>query len=459
MPTYRCVTLGCKVNQYETEYVCEGLARLGYTEAEEGQPADLCLVNTCTVTAEGDLKGRKVIRQLARENRGAEIVVMGCYAARAAEEVASLPGVTEVVPDKRLLPEFLARLGLVDLPTGISRFGRRHRAYVKVQDGCRLACSYCIVPSVRPGLWSRPPGEVLDEVRRLVDAGYREIVLTGIHLGHYGLEADLESAQERKVGRASQPASDRRPGKAALRDGSSDRLVDVSNRLCLAELTEQVAGLSGEFRIRLSSLEPGEVAPELVRLMASLPARICPHVHVSMQSGSDAVLARMRRGGIRTLIDRCAAVREALDEPALTTDVIVGFPGETEADFAATCRVVEQVGFSKVHVFRFSPREGTPAAAMPGQIDGQIKRRRAAELTALAESLRRRFMERLVGRRLEVLVEEAVPNRLGAWLGTAERYVPVEVTGPGIEVGRLVAVQVVGLDGDRLLGVPLESTL
>src|SRR3972149_741887 len=188
MPTFKPLPLGCKVNQYETEYVREGLVRLGYREAEEGEPADLCLVNTCTVTAEGDLKSRKGIRQLARQNPQAEIVVRGCYATRAPEAVAALPGVAEVVTDKRQLPELLARFGLVDLPDGISSFGRRHRAYVKVQDGCRMPCSYCIIPKVRPVLASRPVDDVLHEIRRLVAHGHREVVLTGIHLGHYGVD-------------------------------------------------------------------------------------------------------------------------------------------------------------------------------------------------------------------------------------------------------------------------------
>ena len=181
-PTLRTVTLGCKVNQYETQFVREGLAAAGYRDAEKGEVADLCVVNTCTVTAEGDSKSRQIVRQLARRNPGTRIVVMGCYATRAPAEIAALPGVVEVVTDKRELPDLLGRFGVVDVPTGISGFGNRHRAYVKVQDGCLLRCSFCIIPLVRPQMTSRPVKHVLDEVRRLVDGGYREIVLTGIHL-------------------------------------------------------------------------------------------------------------------------------------------------------------------------------------------------------------------------------------------------------------------------------------
>src|SRR4249920_926871 len=184
----RTVTLGCKVNQYETEFVREGLLGAGYNDAADDDQADLCIVNTCTVTNEGDSKSRQAIRRLARKNPGAKIVVMGCYATRAPEEVAALPGVSQVVTDKRELPDLLGRFGVTDIPTGISGFGRRHRAYVKVQDGCLLRCSFCIIPHVRPNLTSRPAEHILDEVRRLVDNGYSEIVLTGIHLGHYGVD-------------------------------------------------------------------------------------------------------------------------------------------------------------------------------------------------------------------------------------------------------------------------------
>ncbi|HMO85139.1 MAG TPA: radical SAM protein, partial [Lacipirellulaceae bacterium] len=182
-------TLGCKVNQYETEFVREGLLGIGFQDAAAGEAADLCIVNTCTVTAEGDAKSRQVIRRLARENPASKIVVMGCYATRAPQDVAGLPNVTEVVTDKRELPDLLGRFGVTDVPTGISGFGRRQRADVKVQDGCLLRGSFCIIPHVRPQLVSRPMAHILEEVRRLADNGYREVVLTGVDITSYG--ADL----------------------------------------------------------------------------------------------------------------------------------------------------------------------------------------------------------------------------------------------------------------------------
>ena len=408
-PTLRTVTLGCKVNQYETQFVREGLHSIGYADAAEGEPADLCVVNTCTVTHDGDAKSRQAIRQLAKRNPGTRIVVMGCYATRAPEEVASLPGVAEVVTDKRELPDLLGRFGVVDVPTGISRFRSRRRAYVKVQDGCLLNCSFCIIPKVRPTMTSRPLEHILDEVRRLVDNGYREVVLTGIHLGHYGVDFNRGRRRE--------------------------------EWLRLAQLVERIAQLPGKFRVRLSSIEATEVTRDLIAVMVEHQERVCPHLHVSMQSGSDAVLRRMRRRwGARRFVDRCKLVQAALDRPALTTDIIVGFPGETEADFAETCRVAEEVGFAKIHIFPFSPRRGTPAAEFAEQVLPEVKAERVARLTKLEARLRGRYHASLAGRCLQVLVEPSRDEQPGMRLGTACRYATVEVPASMAEYGQFVRV-------------------
>ena len=391
----KTVTLGCKVNQYETEYVREGLHRVGYVDAEKTDEADLCIVNTCTVTNEGDAKSRRAIRRLARENPSSRIVVMGCYATRAPEEVKELPNVAEVVTDKRELPDLLGRFGVIDIPTGISHFGNRHRAYVKVQDGCMLRCSYCIIPHVRPQLTSRPVTHILDEVRRLVDNGYREVVLTGVHLGHFGVDWNLNKPKQEWVR--------------------------------LADLVRQIAELEGDFRIRLSSIEATEVTRELIRVLQAYPEKICPHLHVCLQSGSDAILRRMRRRwSSRMFVDRCQMLQDALDTAAITTDIIVGFPGETEDDFEASCRVARQVGFSKIHVFPFSQRRGTPAAEMSDQVDSQVKADRVARLSAVEGELRQAYFQGLIGKRVQVLVESRVANDAGFFTGTACRYAPVE---------------------------------
>ncbi len=432
----RTVTLGCKVNQYETEFVREGLVGIGWQDAAEDQAADLCVVNTCTVTSEGDSKSRQVIRRLARDNPAARIVVMGCYATRAPEEIAALPNVTEIVTDKRELPDLLGRFGVTDVPTGISYFGRRHRAYLKVQDGCLLRCSFCIIPHVRPALTSRPLAHILDEARRLIDNGYRELVLTGIHLGHYGV------------------------------DFSRDRPRSEWTRL--AHLVEAIAGLEGTFRIRLSSIEATEVTRHLIDVMAAHGDKICPHLHISMQSGSDAVLRRMRRRwGAQRLLDRCRMVLESLDQPALTTDVIVGFPGETEAEFSETCAAVRETGFSKIHVFPFSPRRGTPAAKMPDQVEPQLKKDRVRRLTQVERELQQAYFTSLVGRQLQVLLESPAgrtattgPGETAAEtaaaetiVGTSCRYAPVEVNASPEAIGQLVSVTPKELQDGRLVGV------
>jgi threonylcarbamoyladenosine tRNA methylthiotransferase MtaB len=420
----KTVTLGCKVNQYETQYVREGLLGIGFQDAEAGESADLCIVNTCTVTAEGDSKSRQAIRRLGRDNPGTRIVVMGCYATRAPDEVSTLPGVIEVVTDKRELPDLLGRFGVTDIPEGISRFGDRSRAYVKVQDGCMLRCSYCIIPKVRPQLTSRPVEPILDEVRRLVANGYREIVLTGVHLGHYGVDWNWGKPK-----------------------------ADWTR---LSHLVQQIAEIEGDFRIRLSSIEATEVTRELLAIMAAHPEKICPHLHVCLQSGSDAVLRRMRRRwSSRLFIDRCRLATDVLDHPALTTDVIVGFPGESEADFEQTCRVVQEVGFSKIHVFPFSARRGTPAAQMPDQVPKVIRAERGRRLAEIEQALRDRYFRSLLGRTLRVLVETAKDPQSQQAVGTSCRYAPVELSGES-PVGRLVdarAEQVI--DGQWIRALPI----
>jgi threonylcarbamoyladenosine tRNA methylthiotransferase MtaB len=422
-PTARLVTLGCKVNQYETQYVKELLELNGYAEAAEGQPADLCVVNTCTVTHEGDAKGRQLIRRLNQQNPRAQLVVMGCFATRDPEAVRKLPGVSRVITDKERIVEELSDYGVTLRPTGISRFDGRQRAFVKVQDGCLLHCSFCIIPSVRPTLRSRPAEEIIDEVQRLVESGHREIVLTGIHLGHYGL--------------------DHCKGKPK------------SEWVRLWHLLDRLAVLPGDFRLRLSSLEAAEARDDLVRVLAKHP-RICPHLHLCLQSGSDRILAAMkRRYRSRGFLERISRIRSALDAPAFTTDLIVGFPGESDDDFAATCRVVREAGFSGIHVFSYSPRAGTAAALLKDDVPPQVK---AARREALHEIERRQaedYHRSLLGRVLDVLVEGINPRRPGHVVGTSCRGVTVSFPGyaPAL-VRRCVPVRAVAVADGMILGEP-----
>lgn len=415
-------TLGCKVNQYETEYLREGLASIGWSDAAEGEAADLCVVNTCTVTAEGDSKSRQVIRRLARENPSAKLVVMGCYATRAPEEVKALPGVTEVLTDKRQLPDLLGRFGVTDIPTGVTGIGTRKRAYVKVQDGCLLRCSFCIIPSVRPNLASRSVAEIVREVENLVAHGRREIVLTGIHLGHYGVDFNREN------------------------------LRDKSSWVRLSDLVRRLAAVPGDFRLRLSSIEATEVTHELIDVMAEHPQKVCPHLHLSMQSGSDGVLRRMRRRwGRRRFLDRCHLLRERLDRPAITTDVIIGFPGETDAEFEETLAACREAGFSKIHAFPFSRRRGTPAWDMPNQIEKHVKQERMQRLAELEAELRDDYYRSLIGIPDRVLIESSLSDN--HYLGSSGRYAPVAIQLPTSMFGRFVNAHIESVVAGQPIGV------
>ena len=421
----KTVTLGCKVNQYETQFVREGLYQIGYTDAGEDS-ADVCIVNTCTVTNEGDSKSRQTIRKLHRQNPDARIVVMGCYATRRPDEVAQLPGVEEVVTDKRELGDLLGRFGVVDIPTGISGMGGRSRAYVKVQDGCLLKCSYCIIPKVRPEMYSRPAAEVLDEIKSLYQRGFREVVLTGIHLGHYGVDFNFKKPK--------------------------------SEWTRLSTLVRDICELDGDLRVRLSSIEATEITRELLEVMAEYPDKVCPHFHVCLQSGSDRILKAMkRRWGAKRFVDRCQLVKEVLDNPAFSTDVIVGFPGESEDDFQQSLDVCEEVGFSKIHMFPFSPRRDTPAAEMSDQVTKAVKSERGKRLAELESRLRRNYFELLVGKRLQLLVEKCESDGDTATImGTSCRYAPVEVSirspRPDRLVGSLVDVEIQQALDDRVVG-------
>ena len=374
----KTVTLGCKVNQYETQFMREGLLGAGFTDATPDQMADLCIVNTCTITNEGDSKSRQIIRRMNRENPDARIVVMGCYATREPDAVAALPGVSEVVTDKREMPDLLGRFGVVDIPNGISGLDGRHRAYVKVQDGCLLKCSYCIIPTVRPLMESRNKNEILEEVRRLVDNGFREVILTGIHLGHYGVDFNKGKPK--------------------------------SEWTRLSHLVREICEIEGQFRVRLSSIEATEVTRELITVMQDYSEKVCPHLHVCVQSGSDKILRRMKRRWTRKhIMDRCQLVKEELSLPAFSTDLIVGFPGETDQDFEDSLDVCRKIGFSKIHMFPFSPRRSTPAATMDDQICGNVKSERGRIVKSLESELKLEYFNTLVGKPVQMLVEKKSP--------------------------------------------------
>jgi threonylcarbamoyladenosine tRNA methylthiotransferase MtaB len=437
--TCRLVTLGCKVNQYETQLVREALLHSGYREVTEGEPADLCVVNTCTVTNTGDSKSRQVIRQLARQNPGTKTIVMGCYATRDPGVVAGLPNVIEVITDKRELPDVLSRFGVSDLPAGITEFEGHQRAFVKIQDGCILKCSYCIIPTVRPGLRSRRPIDIEEEMRALIDHGYREIVISGIHMGHFGVDTNNLAAGEKP-----------------------ERLWHLLRRL---------DRIPGDWRMRLSSIEAVEVNDDFINACGD-SQHLCPQFHPALQSGSDGVLTRMRRRyRVDRFLQRLDQIREKLGPAtAFSTDVIVGFPGETEEEFQQTLETCRQARFMKVHVFPFSRRDGTPAATMAGQISPEEIRRRVGILSDLERTLAEQFYRERVSESqlaqqqglaehsgdLEVLAERPSEQRPGYVRGTDRWYMPVEVPGNEWDLGQFVRCRGMSATRDGVVAARLE---
>ncbi len=428
--TCRLVTLGCKVNQYETQLVREALLQSGYREAHDDESADLCVVNTCTVTNTGDSKSRQVIRQLSRQNPGTKTIVMGCYATRDPHAVAKLPNVIEVVTDKRELPDVLGRFGIVDMPNGISEFEGHQRAFVKIQDGCILKCSYCIIPTVRPGLRSRRPIDIEDEIRALIEHGYREIVISGIHMGHFGV--DTNNLQ---------------PG-------------DRPERLW--QLLRRLDRIPGKWRMRLSSIETVEVNDDFIKAAGDCE-HLCPQFHPALQSGSNTVLTRMRRRyRVERFLDRLDQIRDMLgNDPAFSTDIIVGFPGETDTEFDETLATCRKARFMKVHVFPFSRRDGTPAATMPDQVPSDVIRERVGILSDLERELAEQFYLSRVNAvplsLLEVLVERECEARPGYVRGSDQWYMPVVVPGTAADLAQFVMCRAVsanrkGVVAERISG-------
>jgi threonylcarbamoyladenosine tRNA methylthiotransferase MtaB len=421
-------TLGCKVNQYDTEAVASLFREAGYEVVAFSFSADVYVVNTCTVTSQGDKKSRQALRRARRQNPEAVVVAMGCYAQTAPGEVAALPEVDLVVGTTgrrellRLVEEVRRGKAAVAVAPWreVEEFeelaggavAERIRATVKVQEGCRQFCSYCLVPYARGPERSRSPAAVLAEVERLVAEGFREVVLTGIHLGSYGRDLGGEPQWE------------------------------------LARLAEEVARVPGLARLRLSSLEPTDVTDRLIALVAATPV-LCRHFHLPLQGGEDGLLRRMNRRYTTAEYARVVErIRAAVPRAGLTTDLIAGFPGETEQQFARTLAFVREMAFSRLHAFPYSRRRGTPAASFPDQLPAAIKRERVNRLLALGHELSLAFHRRLVGEAVEVLFEEemaAAPKTaegVSRWRGLTDTYVRVVAPSAAPLAGRIVPVRV-----------------
>ena len=425
-------TLGCKVNQYETQAMEQELLRRGHLLADFGGPADAYIVNTCTVTAVSGKKCRNVIRRARKNAPDAVVAVCGCYAQTEPEAVAALgadlvTGSADRMKFLDRLEALLARRGeqvvAVDQALARREFERlpaggtagRTRAMLKVEDGCVNFCSYCIIPYARGPVRSLPLEEAAHQVRSLVREGYREVVLTGIEISSWG--RDLKSGQA---------------------------LIDLIEAVCHA-----APGL----RVRLGSLEPRTVTEEFCRRAAALP-NLCPHFHLSLQSGCDATLARMnRKYDTARYYKSVQLLWEFFSNPGITTDLITGFPGETEEEFAQTLQFVERCAFTAMHVFPYSRRPGTPAAGMPGQVPTAEKENRTRRAIVLGTELERRWLASQVGRTLPVLFEE---EKDGLWQGHAPNYALVRAQGDNLH-NRLPDVEITGVEGGALLGTVLKS--
>lgn len=420
------VTLGCKVNQYESQAMEQWLTQRGHTEVGPGEDFDLGIVNTCTVTAVADKKNRNVIRRLRKQCPRAVLAVCGCYAQVKPEDIrdlgvdvisgsagreAFLELALQTVADRQrreALDEALKRRQFEILPAG--GLSTRTRAMLKVQDGCSNFCSYCIIPYARGPVRSLALTEAVAQAKQLAAEGYREIVITGIEIASWGWD---------------------------FHDGS--RLVRLVDAIC---------GAVPELRVRLGSLEPRVIDPEFCETLSGHP-NLCHHFHLSMQSGSDTVLARMRRKyDTARYYESVRLLKEAFPGCAVTTDMIVGFPGETEAEFAESLAFIRKCGFAAMHVFPYSRRPGTPADQMPGQLGNAVKEARSAAAIAVAGEMNQAFREAMIGSVQEVLFEELSGKN---WTGHAPNS--IRVYAPGEELhNQVLPVRITGLYEDGVLG-------
>ena len=425
--TVRFITLGCKVNQYESEAMLETLLRNGFTQAGEGEPADVVVVNSCTVTAAGDQKARQALRRARRENPAAVTALTGCWPQAFPEAAAAFQEADIVFGTANrsaLLGHILAfleqRERIVDIaphgkgeafePMAVTGLRGRTRAFLKIEDGCEQFCTYCVIPAARGRVRSKPLADLAAEAQALAANGYAELVLAGINLSAYGRDLGLD----------------------------------------LADGVNAAAGPKGVRRVRLSSLEPELLDGGLIRRLAAQP-KLCPHFHLALQSGSDRVLGRMgRRYDTQAYRRIAAALRGAFPGCSLTTDLMVGFPGETGEDFQRSLDFVEEMGFARVHVFAYSKRPGTPAARWPDQVPNAVKEERSRQARALAARLQLQAYRERVGKTELVLFERR--GAQGAYEGYTGTYLPVRVPdGEGL-AGRLLPVRITGADEAGCIG-------
>lgn len=428
-------TLGCKVNQYETDSLAGLFEQKGYEIVDFDEKADVYVINTCSVTNESARKSRKAIRRAVRKNPEAIVAVVGCYAQTETERIKKIPGVDVIIgtANRKDIIDLVEKARNAEKPLTVVRdimkvdeyekispIGRteKTRAFLKIQEGCSEFCSYCIIPYARGPVRSRDLKDIVLETQRLAREGFKEIVLTGINLVMYG------------------------------RDLGNTSLVDV---------IERVHGVKGIERIRLSSIEPMGITEDLITLLTSLP-KICPHFHIPLQSGSDVILKKMnRRYTTREYEEIIQAIREKIPEASITTDIIVGFPGETQNEFQKTYCFAKKIKFSRIHVFKYSQRKGTPASRMKPQVSSEEKRRRSAVLIQLSEELEKDYIDRFIGRVMEVIVEKKVKEMEGFFEGLTDNYIRVVFPLKRGKQGDLLKLRLIKRENSCVFGEPVKT--
>jgi threonylcarbamoyladenosine tRNA methylthiotransferase MtaB len=423
-------TLGCKVNQYETEAITEIFENSGYEVVNFEDKADVYVINTCTVTNLSDRKSRQMIRKAKKNNDEAIVAVIGCYAQTSPEEVGSIPGVNLIIgtQERRNIVNYIHRiedsrgqLNIVDNIMNtrdfeelqIDLYKEKTRAFLKIQEGCNQFCAYCIIPYARGPIRSREPENVLNEVRKLAENGFKEVVLTGIHLASYG--------------------------------------KDIKNT-SLIGIIKDINEVPGIERIRIGSIEPNTITAEFIEVAKTL-RKLCPHFHISLQSGCDDTLRRMNRkystAEYKSAIDN---LRKNLSDVAITTDVIVGFPGETKEEFLKTLNYLKEISFAQMHIFKFSPRKGTPAATFKEQVQSEVKEDRSHMLLELSKENRKDFLNNYIGRTMSVLFEQEVSGKEGMIEGLTSNYIRVECSGTAELKGKIFDVRLDEIQEDYMHG-------
>jgi len=431
MTTFSIKTLGCKVNQFESETLELALLNQGYRPAG-GKEADLCIINTCTVTQKASMQSRQAIRQAIRANPGARILVTGCYAQTEPEAIQRIAGVHDIVGhgDKLRIPE---KLSLTETPKTqkvkepifpnpnasalpnfrLQRGQGRTRPFLKIQDGCNAFCAYCIVPFARGKSRSLPVESVLESIRGLKADGIHEIVLTGIHLGHYGL--------------------------------------DLNPGTCLTDLMAALEAAALMERIRISSIEPAEVSDELIDRVAGSPV-FCRHFHIPLQSGDNDILKRMNRPYTREMFHHLVCrIHDRIPDAAIGADILVGFPGESDAAFDRTLSLIEALPITYLHVFPFSPRRGTPAYDFADQIPHSVVKTRSRALRALGKAKKKSFFHSHIGKNVEILIEGVRDDATGWLKGMTSNYIPVMIEGNDHIKNTLAKARVIRFQGEAAM--------